>query len=520
MKVVTADIMQKLDRMAIDNCGIPGIVLMENAGRGAKRIVECHYPDLFNRKVAVFSGRGNNGGDGYVIARHLSNSGIDVKVFLLTVGDNLRGDAKINFDIIRRMGVDIFELKDESHIGFIRDQLKSFDLIIDAIFGTGLNSDVRGIFREIIEFINKTGIQTVSIDIPSGLCADTGMVLGSCIQADLTITFAYPKLGLLIHQGPENVGKLETIDISIPGYLIEDENIQDHLIVGNELRSLIQPRQPDSHKGDFGHLLVLAGSMGKTGAAVLTSLGAMRAGVGLVTLGIPESLNHIMESKLTEVMTEPLIEYAPGFLGIKAFEKIMELTKDKNALALGPGLSTKEETAGLIASIIKETTIPIVIDADGINALAKNKDSIKEAKAPVVLTPHPGEMARLTGNTVAEIQNNRIEVSRSFAKEYVAYIVLKGFRTVITDPNGDVYINPTGNPGMATAGMGDVLTGMISSFIAQGLDITDAAKLAVFSHGLAGDTIVYERGEVGLLASDVIEKVPSVLFELRDFSKS
>ncbi len=520
MKVVTADIMQKLDRMAIDNCGIPGIVLMENAGRGAKRIIESHYPDLFNRKVAVFSGKGNNGGDGFVIARHLSNMGIYVKVFLLTVGDDLRGDAKINFDIIRRMGTDIFELRDESCIDLIQDELKGFDLIIDAIFGTGLNSDVKGIFWEVIELINKTDIPTVSIDIPSGLSADTGRVLGNCVKADLTVTFAHPKLGLLIHQGPENVGKLETIDISIPGYLIENENIQNHLIVGNELKPLIPPRHPDSHKGDFGHLLVVAGSAGKTGAAALTCLGAMRVGVGLVTLGIPESLNHIMENKLTEVMTEPLFECTPGFLGIKAIEKIMELTKGKNALALGPGLSTKEETVELVARIIKEITIPIVIDADGINAFAKNKDTLKEAKSPIVLTPHPGEMARLTGTTVAEIQDNRIEISRSFAKEYCVHIVLKGSRTVITDPKGDVYINPTGNPGMATGGMGDVLTGMISSFIAQGLDITDAAKLAVFSHGLAGDTIVCERGEIGLLATDVIERIPSVLFELIDSSKS
>jgi len=516
LKVVTSAIIQRLDRRAIEECGIPGIVLMENAGSRAAEVIESYYPELIKKKVAVFSGKGNNGGDGFVIARHLFNRGVKVKVYLLTAGNSLLGDAKTNFEIVRHLGIDILEFKGEGLVGLIRDETRDCGLIIDAIFGTGLNSEVRGLFRDVIEVLNQADIPVVAVDIPSGLDADTGKVLGNCIKADLTITFAHPKVGLLIPEGTEYVGDLEVIDISIPKYLIEEEEIQNYVIDRDELESLLKPRYLNSHKGDFGHLLVVAGSIGKTGAAVLTCQGAMRAGAGLVTLGIPESLNPIMESKLTEVMTEPLPESIPGFLGTLAFEKIIALTEKKGALALGPGVSTSDGTVELVHRIIKEINIPVVIDADGLNALARDVNILKKAKAPIVLTPHPGEMARLMNASAAEIQNDRIEISRRFAQEYNVYLVLKGFKTIIADPYGNIWINPTGNPGMATAGMGDVLTGMLSSFIAQGFGIMDAAKLAVFSHGLAGDTIASERGEIGLLATDVVERVPSILNELRN----
>ena len=515
MQIVTAEIMQKLDRRAIEECGIPGIVLMENAGSGTTGIIERKYPDLIHKKVAIFSGKGNNGGDGFVIARHLFNKGIDVKVYLLTSGNSLQGDAKVNFDIIRRMGIDILELGSAPSPDLIRNDLKGYDLIIDAIFGTGLSSEVRGIFREVIEVINQRDAPRVAVDIPSGLSCNTGKVLGESVQAELTVTFAYPKPGLIIHPGSDYVGELEILDISIPKHLIDDERIQDYIIDRDELRTIVKPRDPNSHKGDFGHLLVVAGSTGKTGAAALTCQGAMRVGTGLVTLGIAGSLNQIMEIKLTEVMTEPLLESSCGFIGIGAFEKIMRLTEEKNVLAIGPGMSTEDETVELVHRIIKEADVPVVIDADGLNALATDVDTLKEARAPIVLTPHPGEMARLTNASVREIQNDRIGASRRFAQEYNTYLVLKGFKTIIADPDGNIYINPTGNPGMASAGMGDVLTGMISGLIAQGFDMVDAAQLAVFSHGLAGDTIASERGEAGLLATDIIERIPAVLNELR-----
>ncbi len=516
MKVVTAEIMQKLDRRAIEEYGIPGIVLMENAGIGATEVIRRDYPGLTCKKVAVFSGKGNNGGDGFVIARHLFNKGVDVRVYLLAAGDSLLGDAGTNFNIIRRMGIDIFELGGAGSLDSVWNELKGCDLIVDAIFGTGLNSEVRGLFAEVIEILNRVDAPKVSVDIPSGLSADTGKILGKCVNADITITFAHPKIGLLVNPGSEYVGRLEIIDISIPRHLIDEEKIQDHVIDREDLGVLIKPRDLDSHKGGFGHLLVVAGSIGKTGAAALTCRGAMRAGVGLVTLGIPESLNPIMENKLTEVMTEPMLEGTPGSLGVGAFEEIKVLTENKNALAIGPGISTEDETAEVLQRIIKEINIPLVIDADGLNALARDTEVLKKAKAPVLLTPHPGEMAKLIKTSTREIQDERVEVARRFALEHNVCLVLKGWKTLIADPEGNIYINPTGNPGMATAGMGDVLTGMLSSFVAQGFDIVDAAKLAVFSHGLAGDIIASERGEIGLLATDLIEKIPAVLSGLRN----
>lgn len=514
MKLVTSEIMRRLDKRAIEECGIPGIVLMENAGRGVIDVIESYYPEIVNKKVAVFSGKGNNGGDGFVIARHLFNRGVQVKVYLLTSRENLSGDARINFEIAEHLGIDILKIIDNNSISLIKDEIIDFHLIIDAIFGTGLNSEIRGVFRDVIEILNQTNLPMVAVDIPSGLNADTGKVLGDCIKADLTITFAYPKVGLLIPEGTEYVGELEIIDISIPRHLIEEEIIQNYVIEIDELKCLFKPRNLTSHKGDFGHLLVVAGSTGKTGAAVLVCQGAMNVGVGLVTLGIPASLNPVMESKLTEVMTEPLPESIPGFIGIQAIERILALKKGKNALAIGPGLSTNNETVEIVHRIVEEVSIPIIIDADGLNAISTDINILKKAKSPVVLTPHPGEMARLMNTSIAEIMDNKIAIARSFAQNYNVYLVLKGFRTIIADPSGNIWINPTGNPGMATAGMGDVLTGILSSFIAQGFGIIDAAKLAVFSHGLAGDTIASERGDIGLLATDVIKVMPTVLNNL------
>ena len=514
MKVVSAEIMQKLDRRAIEECGIPGIVLMENAGRGTTDFIEENYHEIFNKKVAIFTGKGNNGGDGFVIARHLVNKGVEVKVFLLCPGDSLRGDALANFDIARRVGIEIVELQETGFRDFIECELKGCGLIVDAIFGTGLNSEVRGIFREVIDIVNQADAPTVSVDIPSGLSADSGKVLGISIRADSTVTFAYPKLGLLIYPGSDSVGKLETIDISIPKYLIDQENIHDHLIDEPEVKSFLLPRDVNSHKGDFGHLLVVAGALGKTGAASLTCEGAMRTGAGLVTLAIPESLNPIMECKLTEVMTEPVSEGKPGFLGIEAFEKIMEVADNKSALALGPGISTEDETIDLVHKIVQEVDIPLIIDADGLNAIANDVDILKRATAPIVLTPHPGEMARLMKTSTREVQNDRIGTARKFAAKWNVCLVLKGHKSIVSDPAGNIDINPSGNPGMAAGGMGDVLTGMLAGLLAQGLDMVDAAQLAVFVHGLAADRITCERGERGLLATEVLAMVPGILNEL------
>lgn len=511
MKVVTAEIMQRLDRRTIEEAGIPGIVLMENAGRGAVREILKSYPAILKGKVVVIAGRGNNGGDGFVIARYLMNRGVSVKLFLLAAQEEVKGDAKTNLDIVLKMKASLNEIKDLNTWKARMVDLERFDLIVDAIFGTGLKSEIKGLAREVIGDLNRLKTPKVAVDLPSGLNANTGEVLGACVRADLTITFALPKRGLLIYPGADFTGRLRVVDISIPSYLLEEETISDHVLRFESLSQSFKGREPNAHKGDYGHVLIIAGSKGKTGAAALACQAAARVGAGLVTLGIPESLNDIMEKKLTEVMTEPLAEAEPGFLGIDSFDTIERLIKGKKVMALGPGISTREDTVRLVHKIMEESKIPLVVDADGINALTIDLELLKRVKVPVVLTPHPGEMARLVDVSSKEIQKDRITVARDFAQNYGCYLVLKGARSLIAEPDGTISINLTGNAGMASGGMGDVLTGMIPGFISQGYDIPTSAKLAVFMHGLLGDLVAIERGPIGLIAGDLVSEIPRVL---------
>jgi NAD(P)H-hydrate epimerase len=500
-----------LDQRTINGIGIPGIVLMENAGHGIFHHLRSHFPDLKERKVAIVAGKGNNGGDGFVVARYLTDALITCKVFLLTSKDSMQGDALINFKIIERIGVPIVEITSSSEWKNALDEIRGYHLLIDAIFGTGLNTEIKGFLRDVIEDVNSLSCPKVAIDIPSGLNASSGKIMGVCIKADLTITLGLPKIGHVIYPGADYTGTLKLVDISIPHALIEEERIPYNLILFDDITCLIRERSANTHKGDFGHLLVLAGSPGKTGAAALTCDAAMRIGSGLVTLGIARSLNSIMEVKLTEVMTEPLLEEDSGFLGMKSWEVIREILAGKTALALGPGISTRKGTADLVFKILEETSIPTIVDADGISALSREPSVLKKGKAPVVLTPHPGEMARLIKCSTRDVQEDRIGLSRNFSQEYGVYVVLKGARTVIAEPDGTVSVNPTGNPGMASGGAGDVLTGMIAGLTAQGYPVSSALRFAVFAHGLIGDLIAQERGKVGIIAGDIIHTIPRVL---------
>jgi NAD(P)H-hydrate epimerase len=511
MHLATADIMQRLDQKTISGIGIPGVVLMENAGRGVFQHLTCHFPDLKERAVAVVAGKGNNGGDGFVVARYLKNRGITCKVFLLTAKDEVRGDALINLMIIEKMGVPISEVTSSSDWKIALNEMRDYRLIIDALFGTGLSTEIRGLLKDVIEGINTLHCPKVAIDIPSGLHASNGKIMGACIKADCTITLGLPKIGHVVFPGAEYTGTLKLVDISIPQALVEEEKIPYHLLLLDDIACLISERSANTHKGNFGHLLVLAGSPGKTGAAALTSDAAMRIGTGLVTLGIAKSLNSIMEAKLTEVMTEPLPEENPGFLGMESWGRIKELMEGKTALAIGPGISTRKGTGDLILKIIEDASISMVVDADGINCLSSGPSVLKKAKSPVVLTPHPGEMARLLKCSTKDIQEDRIGLSRNFSQEYGVYMVLKGARTVIAEPDGTVYINPTGNPGMASGGTGDVLTGMIGGLIAQNYPISRALRIAVFTHGLIGDLIAQKRGRIGIVAGDIVHSIPRVL---------
>jgi NAD(P)H-hydrate epimerase len=349
------------------------------------------------------------------------------------------------------------------------------------------------------------------VDIPSGIDASSGKVLGTAIRAILTVTFGLPKIGLMIHPGCAHTGKLEIVDISIPNYLVEEENIRVHLVERVDVARILKPRSPDAHKGHHGHLLVLAGSPGKTGAAAMASQAALRAGAGLITLGIPSSLNAVMEAKLTEVMTEPLPESTAGSMSMESWPKIQGLLEGKKAVALGPGISTNPETKDLIHRIIISSSAPLVIDADGITALAEDCALLKKATAPMILTPHPGEMARLLEASVQEVQDDRIGVAQGFAVKHGIYLVLKGAQTVIAEPDGDLYINSTGNSGLASGGTGDVLTGMIAGFVSQGYSLGEASRLGVYLHGYIADSIAAEQGEIGLTATDLLARIPVTL---------
>ena len=512
MKVATAEQMQELDRKAIEGYKIPGIVLMENAGRGAAEVISSAFPDIQNKKIAIVAGKGNNGGDGFVIARHLLNRGVSVKVYLLTDPKALRGDAEINYHVFSRMKGEVIPVPSSKDYQKVKRDLEKFDLLIDGIFGTGLDAEVRGYYREVIDHLNTLQRPIVAIDIPSGLDANTGKPFGTAIRAALTVTFGLPKVGHLISPGPEYVGALKVIDISIPRRLVEEEKIQTYLLEREEIRRwLSAPRRPDTHKGDYGHLLVISGSVGKTGAAAMACQAALRIGAGLVTLAIPKSLNAIMEMKLTEVMTEPLPETPKQSLSLRAFNSILRLCENKRAVIIGPGLGTFKETQSLILKLIKTLDLPVVLDADGLTALATQPKILPTANRSLILTPHPGEMAKLIQSTSKEVQEDRIGISRNFSQSRQVHLILKGYRTLITTPKGEVFINPTGNPGMASGGTGDVLTGMIGGLICQGFEILPSLQIAVYLHGLAGDEVASERGEKSLVATDIIEKIPALL---------
>lgn len=508
MRVVTADEMREMDRQTIASFGLPGRLLMENAGYGAARIFKDRFENYRQKKIAVLAGRGNNGGDGFVIGRYLSETGARVTVFLLSNRSQVKGDAEANLNLLGPLDIPVIEIPDEAAFEKYQTELRHQDIYIDAIFGTGLKSDIQGFFKHVIEWINKTGTPVFAVDIPSGLNADTGQPNGTCIQAHSTATFAYPKVGHVLLPGTLYTGHLEVVDIGIPRFIADQIAPSQHLLTMEYVQGHFKRRPQDAHKGTTGHLLILSGSPGKTGASILTAMAAMRSGAGLVTLGIPSGLNPILESQIIEAMTYPLPEDENGRFAESAFDRIKEILDGKKCVALGPGLDVTRETQNLVGKIIRECPVPLVIDADGLNCIEGNASVLHEKKAPVILTPHPGEMARLTKSSTSAIQEDRVNSARFFAETYQVHVVLKGAKTLIAHPDGRVYINQTGNPGMASGGMGDVLTGVIASFITQGYTPEAAAHMGVYIHGAAADTLSKAYGPVGFVATDIIDALP------------
>ncbi len=511
MKLVTAAEMRELDRRTIEEMGVPSLVLMENAGRTTYEILRREFPEL-EGPVAVVAGRGNNGGDGFVVARYLANAGFFVMVFLLDAKAQVKGDARVNLEILERMKVDVVEVLGESDLSPVVHHLSRADLIVDALLGTGLNAPVKGLMAALIQRLHHLRPPILAVDIPSGLSADTGEPLGAAVEADVTVTYGFPKIGQILPSGRGHVGSLWVVDIGISPALAQDLKVE--LAEAEEMGWLLPPRPLDSHKGTYGHLVVLAGAKGKTGAATLTAEGALRAGAGLVTAACPASLNDILEVKLTEAMTLPLPE-VPGVrvFGRHALEPLLEFMAGKTALALGPGMGTHPETQELVGQVVRRLPQPLVIDADGVNCLSRDPQCLREAAGPRLITPHPGELARFLGISTQEIQARRLEVARQVAAEYQVYVVLKGAQTVVAAPDGRASLNSTGNPALASGGAGDVLTGLIGGYLAQGLTPWDAARLGVYLHGLAADFLIQKSGRQGLIAGDLTAVFPEMLAE-------
>lgn len=511
MFLVTANEMQHMDRNTIESFGIPGRVLMENAGRGATVFfLETVYRHL-SGPVGVMAGRGNNGGDGFVMARYLHQKGIPVTVFLLSPKGRLTGDAAANLHLLDTMGVPVVEIADAVAFEAQQTALRHQHIWIDAILGTGLRSDVRGFYRTAIDFINSRQRPVFAVDIPSGLNADTGQVCGTSIRATATATFGFAKIGHFAYPGRTLTGRLKVIEIGIPPHVATQVGCRQHLIAPDTLKPDYPRRSATAHKGHTGHLLVLAGSPGKTGAAAMAATSAMRVGAGLVTLGIPRSLNPVLEALVTEAMTVALAESAQGALDESAIETILPLIADKRCLAVGPGIGTAATTGRLLSRLIQASPVPMVIDADGLNLIAADPTLLSKRQSPVVLTPHPGEMARLSGHSTAKIQNDRIGHARAFAERYGIIVILKGAGTVVAQPDGTVFVNPTGNPGMAAGGMGDVLTGIIAGLVTQGMQIGEASCWGVYLHGLAADHVARDNAPVGYLATEVMQALPEAM---------
>lgn len=512
MRLVTAEEMRTLDRLTIEG-GTPGHVLMERAGQGVTQVLlEC-VPRLRRRgsRVLVVAGKGNNGGDGFVVARLLKKRGARVEVALLGRAGDVAGDALRNLRAWTRLRGALFEVTDEAALTRLAKSAAAADAVVDALLGTGLNSAVRGLPAAAIEIINTCGVPVLAVDIPSGLDADSGRPLGVAVQAEATATFGCAKLGQVQHPGVRHCGALAVVDIGLAAAALAAVPARAALLEAADAARLVPRREAETHKGDCGHVLIIAGSHGHTGAAQLAARGAGRAGAGLVTVVAPASLYPGYAAGVREAMTAAL----PDDDGLIRFdpERLASLVAGKTAVVIGPGVGTHDGAARTVRWLLAETRLPLVLDADALTILARDPAPLGDAGPRTVLTPHPGEMSRLAGIDTAAVQADRVGVARTFAGDHGCTLVLKGARTVIAEASGFVWVNPTGNPGMASGGMGDVLAGAIGALLAQRLSPAEAACLGVYAHGLAADRAAAD-GEIGLLAGDVADALRPALASL------
>jgi hydroxyethylthiazole kinase-like uncharacterized protein yjeF len=511
MKILTSREMKEIDRKAIEDIGIPGPVLMENAGLQVLKALRTRFPRPADERIVIVAGKGNNGGDGLVVARHLHNAGAKPEVLLLASREEVKGDAALNLAVALRLGVPVTEVRTPEHWKRCRMDIVHATVIIDAIFGTGLLKPLEGLHARVVEDINKAGGFKLAVDIPSGLSSDSFEVIGPCVRADMTVCLAAPKVAHVFPPAEECIGDLFVAAIGIPPVLFDSPGLKLELVEKGTVMPFFKKRKKDSHKGTFGHLLAVSGSLGKTGAAGLAGKAALRMGAGLVTIATAASALPGIARSMMELMTEPLAETPAKTVAREALPRVIELMKGKNAILLGPGLSTHPSTAEFVLALLPKIKVPAVIDADGLNIISSDPEVLRRLQAPAVLTPHPGEFARLVGRSSADVLKYRLELVPAFAEKYGVHLVLKGYRTLTAAPDGRVFVNPTGNPGLATGGSGDVLSGMIASQIIQETDFLGAILSAVYVHGLSADIAAEKLSQKYLTAGDVIRYLPRAL---------
>jgi ADP-dependent NAD(P)H-hydrate dehydratase / NAD(P)H-hydrate epimerase len=520
MKILSAAQMGEVDRLTTERFLIPSILLMENAGRSFSDELAKAIPGLNGKRILIFCGRGNNGGDGLVTARYLALRGAKPCILIFCDPANLKGDARTNWEIVHAMNLPVQVLSTAASAKSYLRKAAAPDVIVDALFGTGLSKPIGADFRPVVEWIIKASSQAfvASVDIPSGLRADSNQIPGPAVKARLTVTFSALKLAHVMPPAADLAGKVVLANIGSPSVLFENPEYRMNLIDPEQVWKCLPRRTRDSHKGTFGHVFVVAGSRGKSGAALMAGFAALRAGSGLVTIWLPKSLHRTVVGRFPELMTEFLPETDEGTSDRTGAEKILSQLPQSDALVLGPGMTTNPSTKSLIWELVRRSPVPVILDADGINAFAPPAKLFQnEAGQPVIMTPHPGEMARLTGAKISDVQKNRIRTALGYASQHKCYVVLKGFQTLIATPAGDIFINNTGNPGMATGGTGDVLAGMMGRFtagwkhqidIGSNGNLADYISAAVYFHGLAGDLAAEEKGMESLIATDLLAQLP------------
>jgi len=508
MKISNVQEMRGMDQKAIDEYGIPQEILMENAGQAAYFTILKEF-GIKDKNFVTFCGVGNNAGDGFVVTRKIYSNGGKVTVFILGDSADYQGAAKQNFDIVKKLEIEIIYLDD---VSLAVEKLKQADAVIDAIFGTGLNRDVKGKYEDVIKLINTSRKTVFSIDIPSGINGDTGQVMGIAVKANYTTTFGLPKTGNLLYPGYDYVGKLYVTHISFPP-IIQNS---DQLKIATNDPAPIPVRHKNTHKGDYGKVLFIAGSSNYLGAPYFAALSFLKAGGGLSYLATPANVSAFIGNKGSEIVFVPQKETDSGSISLENKLQLLQFSENVDMVVIGPGLSLNTETQTLVRALCAEINKPLLIDGDGITAVANDLGCIKKREAPTILTPHLGEMARIVGQNIEDISNNKINVLQNTAQELNATIVLKGAHSLIGYPDNRVFVNLSGNPGMATAGSGDVLTGTIAAMYGLGFSINDAVRIGVFLHGFAGDLAATEKGEDGLMAGDIMNQLPASLKTYRE----